>query len=756
VSALALTLCLAHPVYAADQLLPRAEVNVRAGTERSILMTEFWAPLAQQSDRVLYGDLRLMGDDDSNKEGNLGFGYRQINPKFNSVLGANVWIDRRRTERGNNFHQLTLGVESLGETIDLRANGYIQLNSAKTTVTPNIGSATPYLAGSNIFFDTNGFIIEEPQDGFDAEVGLRLPIFQKYIDTTRIYAGGYHFFGDTTDNVTGFRLRTEAQVNSIFSVGARFQHDGPRGSQGFLEATLRFPFKSKKLFQQEGLRSRLDESPERDIDIVTGSKVDTGLAKPVLNTSGTEQRILYVDNTAQANGTGTKENPFNTLATAQAALHANDILYVNRGDGTTTGMDQGIVIDKANVQLIGSGSALTYGGYTLINAGQSPAITNIQTSTDDYTGNAVYAYGGNITIAGLTLNGAQGNGVFVLANAGKNFSNVTVTNITSSNNLKQGIVIGSDNAAIDIMSVTYSTVSNNIQAGINLYTVNAGRAGTMLVENNTANTNGGGIVAQGYTNSIIGSIIVQNNIANNNTTHAIASYIRSGTKTDYLLYENNTALNNIGHEINLSPSNTDSLIKEAVIRGNLTSNNQDGLLTSVGVGSQISKLTIENNNSFNNSVHGFDVTVSGNLISGEIKNNTSNRNGQNGILVFGANSGNLTVSISGNTATENAPVNYYGIRIDNDTSGTFNVDLGGGGLSTGNNRIYGNYYRDILIDSRPGTVATTPGVTISAQNNWWGINTGLNQGTRATFDNGSATPGSSIDASNFLTVDPGI
>jgi hypothetical protein len=208
-------------VQAANILVPRAEVNVRAGTERSILMTEFWAPLAQDSGRVLYGDLRLMGDgdDDDNWEGNLGIGYREINPRFNSVLGANAWIDRRRTENGNNFHQLTLGVESLGEIIDLCANAYIQLNSAKTRTTANIGGTTPYLAGNSIFYDTNGFVVEEPQDGFDAEIGYRLPIFQKYIEATRVYAGGYHFMGDTTDNVTGLRLRIEAQINSIFSVG---------------------------------------------------------------------------------------------------------------------------------------------------------------------------------------------------------------------------------------------------------------------------------------------------------------------------------------------------------------------------------------------------------------------------------------------------------------------------------------------------------------------------------------------------------
>lgn len=45
----------------------RAEVNWRLGQERSILMTEFWVPLVQGHDHVLFGDLRLMGDDQDNR-----------------------------------------------------------------------------------------------------------------------------------------------------------------------------------------------------------------------------------------------------------------------------------------------------------------------------------------------------------------------------------------------------------------------------------------------------------------------------------------------------------------------------------------------------------------------------------------------------------------------------------------------------------------------------------------------------------------
>lgn len=62
---------LSSPAWAGEELKGRVETNWRYGSERSILMTEFWVPFAQSEDSVLYGDIRMMGDDQDNREGNL-------------------------------------------------------------------------------------------------------------------------------------------------------------------------------------------------------------------------------------------------------------------------------------------------------------------------------------------------------------------------------------------------------------------------------------------------------------------------------------------------------------------------------------------------------------------------------------------------------------------------------------------------------------------------------------------------------------
>jgi hypothetical protein len=745
----------------ASELSPRAEVSVKGGSERSTLTTEFWAPLAQKSDRVVYTDLRLMGDDDDNREGNLGIGYRQIYEPTNSVLGVHGWIDRRRTEHNSTFHQATFGVESLGDKIDLRANGYIPLNGSHVVTTPNLGSATPYLAGSGLFYDTTGSVAETPQYGMDVEAGYRLPIFEKQVDTIRVFGGSYYFFRDNTDSVLGGRARIESQINSIFSIGARFQYDKPRGSQGFLEATLRFPFSAKKLYQKSGLVSRLDESPERDIDIVTASKVDTGLRKEITNASGTQQRILYVDNTNTQTGDGTKEHPFNNLTSAQAALQANDILYVFRGDGTTHNMDQGITIDKANVSLIGSGSALTLNGYTFLNASTAPVITNTLPTSSSFTGNGILVTADNGSVSGITVSSATLAGVNFRAED-TSFHNVSLSNVTLIGNkaigfsIKPGngntienivvdnvIISGSINGAggfigsdlvtggrIDNIVIKNSLFTGNNGAGININSVKGAQLGNVTIENNTitggVGTNGYGINVQGAINNVS----IANNLVSNNSQ----SGIRIGTTTGEANIINSVTINN----------NT--------VIGNTTY----GIIVTSFDGGKISNVTIDSNLSSSNKMTGiylstYSATAS-EINNAIIKNNTSINNVQHGISFVIQNASSLSAIVSGNNVTLNGAgsgaTKYYGLNIDNDSIGTVTVDVGGGSLgSTGQNRIFNNTYQDVFIDSMP-TSGTTTGVTISAQHNWWGNASGLIAGRR-TLDGTSG-----IDSTAFLTTDP--
>lgn len=490
-------------------------------------MTEFWVPITQNENSVLYGDMRLMSDDQDNREGNLGLGYRQFTraPFLDAgVVGVHAWIDRRRTERGSIFHQVTIGGEWLGENVDILANGYVPLSDGKQYTVPNANPSGPTLAGTGIFVDTSGTILEEPQHGFDIEFGWQVPFLKENTDSIRVYGGGYYFNSGNTEDVLGWRARVAADITSDIQIGARFQHDDERGSQGFLEATIRFPFGQKRSFRSEGLHARLDDAPERDIDIVTSSTVtDSGDRVQVLNTvTGQAQEILHVDNTAGGGGDGSAEAPFNTLAAAQAAVGPQGIIYVHTGDGTSANQDQGITLNKPGQQLIGSGTDFVYDSshFTtangasplstlLIPATAAPVITNANVLSDGITVTA-----DDVKIAGIAVNGATRDGITVTGN------NVSIESIQAINNVRHGIY------GLNITGLSLSSLfaNNNGEDGVRLEAAGAGHSLTGAILNRVAaNGNKNGIRLYANTDASVSAAMERSDVSGN-TQHGIIVY----------------------------------------------------------------------------------------------------------------------------------------------------------------------------------------------------------------------------------------
>jgi hypothetical protein len=506
-STAAILALLAAPALAEDgPLRGRADTGLKLGTERSLVGTEFWVPLTQGRDRVLYTDLRLMRDDQDNFEGNLGFGYRQI--VGNTVLGGHGWIDRRHTDLGSTFHQATLGLEALGRDLDFRANGYVPLSDDKIYGATGEAVGTPYLLNSGVFYDTNGFRREVPLGGLDLELGARVPLFTDHVDSIRAYAGAYHFSGEDVEDVTGFRARISADVTPWLALGARFQKDGERGSQGFLEATFRLPGKAS--FRTSGLRARLDESPERDVDIVTKAvEVPGATQQPVLNETGNPQRVLHVDNSAAGGGDGTLDTPYNTLAAAEAAMQPYDVIYVRAGDGTTAGQNLGITIDEPGVSLIGSGVNLVYdgtrvtgaasGGTVLASATAAPVITNNQVNGDGVT-----VIDDNAFLSGFTVNGAQRYGVYALSDAGTARTGLFLENLSVTNSGEDGIRVAADGAGSSIEADIASVTASGNKNGIRFYASDdASVTGSLETSDIAANDQHGVIV---YDDSTAGSV----------------------------------------------------------------------------------------------------------------------------------------------------------------------------------------------------------------------------------------------------------
>lgn len=273
------------------------------------------------------------------------------------------------------------------------------------------------------------------------------------------------------------------------------------------------------------MRARLDESPERDIDIVTGAQVtETGDRVPVINAAtGTAQEILHVDNTAGGGGDGSKETPFNTLAAAQAAASAQTIIYVKQGDGLTTGQDQGITLNKTGQQLIGSGTNFVWdsGVFRTANgrsptslliaaATSAPKITNVNALSDGITISA-----NDVMVAGVTVDGATRDGIVIEADgAAASATGVTIQNVSAINN-RFGIYVHGANGGAIGAKVQGAVTTTNSQHGVAIYDDTSGSFTADLGGGSLGST-GGNVLAGNTLEDLAveldgGTLMAQNN-----------------------------------------------------------------------------------------------------------------------------------------------------------------------------------------------------------------------------------------------------
>lgn len=471
------------PVFLPKPPLPvdaHIDAYAKFGSDRRLSGTEAFLPLSWDGQILTFADLRFVADDSDGREVNAGMGLRRVSDDGSYILGGYGFLDRRRSPTGNLYTQITAGAEFLTESWDVRANAYAPLSEEKTLSETTL-PASLSLSGTGILA-TGGTATarETPLFGADFEVGYKLDFLKEtWFEETRAYAGAYRFDADEVEAMNGTRFRVETAPFEWLRLGAEAQRDNIRGETGFIEARIRVPLDFWRGTKHgparpEGILKRLNTRVVRDVAVVTrAEETADARTEPVLNAAtGTAQKVYVVDNTASAGGDGSAERPFNTLAAAQAAAGAHEIVYVRRGDGTSAGMNAGITLASAGQKLIGSGVALAFDantmrapgipgladGATVVAAAVSPVITNA-------AGNGVYITGDAVEIAGITVSAATDNGIYAY-----NADDVTIREVTASGSTNDGLRIEASGAGVNMTGVSVEGVAaTSNRNGIRLY-----------------------------------------------------------------------------------------------------------------------------------------------------------------------------------------------------------------------------------------------------------------------------------------------
>jgi hypothetical protein len=462
---------------------------------------------------------------------NLGIGRRQH--RRDSVHGFTFWWDYDGDELpgfGHTFNQLGVTVEALHQWWSMSMNAYFPVGRDSFV----IGRPGDRFVGNNVLI-RNGFDVAFR--GVDLEVGGAVPGLETW--NGWLYGGFYWFESDVIDGFAGGRVRLEVspwrQVAAHFQVG----HDKEFGTTSLLGMTLylaggRHHCASTRYYQPT---RRNDHIVRKNQEAVLATNPDTGVL----------WRVIHVNNTAPAGGDGSFENPFNNLAAAQAASQPDDIIFVHRGDGTTTGLDMGITL-QARQKFFGDGirhtiNTVEVGPFDIfIRAdGSSPRLTNllgpvVVLNNDNEVSNFTLQspFDG---IVGVGVNNSDIRNIFA-----SNVANDTIrlTGVTGSHNLSNivvdtagghGVHLINNNAAINITGSDFDNIDpTGVGAGVNIVQ-NTGTS-LVLVDNSRMDDSAFGVRAQ--VDSINSTLLLQ--VSNSTITdHGIAGVSLTATDGGTLL-----------------------------------------------------------------------------------------------------------------------------------------------------------------------------------------------------------------------------
>ena len=654
----------------------------KPGTKRSLGQPDLFLPLLQNKNNMTFFNLRgqLQFDNTDVHEYNIGLGHRHMFTDW--ILGGYGYYDKRHTQFGNSYNQFTGGFEALSVDWAARINGYLPENKTETiTSGANVSVIRP---GDQILVQISGIVQEKALPGVDGEVGYLLPIPWKETYELRLYAGGYHFFGeDNFESVTGPRGRVEWRSydlpilgpGSRFMMGVEAQWDEPRGSQAFGLASLRIPF---DVFDDKstrkglnGLDRRMLQPVIRDVDVVTSQLDVPTETTAALNWQGmaftSAQNIQEADALRDAIMETANEGEVPLLITegsgAQSDAWEVDEPMSLSENQTLTNAGRVLMVGYQS-QYLGAGSV----GYT-------PAGTPVV-----FNGQINMAPGSHVNA--MTINATdESRGISITGGGNHYVSNTTVANADRVGLYVEGSQLKAENLTVSGNGSTLEDdwFGDNIEFHLGDNGIDIRDGSVVTFENLTVTDNSKhGIVVDGSTVTFSGETIIRKRTTSDFTTlpgwHSRIGILAHASDLTF----NGGTTTIIGKEV---PTETD-----------ITTFNEEGshahVVNSHGITARSSSTVTFNGGTLKIEQHGGD----------------------------GLHLSNSTASfINGTTTTISK--NYRGIRIKEDSGLHFT------GTTT---TINGNHKQGLLLNSGNGfspDVLFTNAVTTIRENGWNGIET---------------------------------
>lgn len=165
---------------------------------------------------LIFLDVRGNLDTNFKYTGNVGLALRSNIGEDLLVFGIYGFYDYSLSPENYRYNQISGGLELFSNSWEMRLNAYLPVGNQSNVIKIDLDvSATEEVAFR----------------GLDAEIGTKIN------DNLGIYAGGYYFYRNGYDKISGPRARftlSSAACNSDMSISAIAQKDSVRGAQFML------------------------------------------------------------------------------------------------------------------------------------------------------------------------------------------------------------------------------------------------------------------------------------------------------------------------------------------------------------------------------------------------------------------------------------------------------------------------------------------------------------------------------------------
>ncbi len=262
--------------------------------DSSALGIDLFLPIWQTPTQLVFTDVSFYDRTGKPFEGNVHLGYRHLLPEKQQLYGIYAAFDRKRTQRGNYFNQLTFGAECWLDKIFLGGNFYQPIgNKSKLS---SIDSGGIYNQEWNNFMLTKNKKYENVMQGVDAEIGY------EFIKGLVGYVGGYYFraqdvatvYGPKAELTCDLSLDNGKRVLWVFDkVGLEVgvQHDKVRGTTTYFSVNFKVGLSRDKQSNLQGVARHMIDLVRRDVDVVVGEAVKK--ETKIYKEGGVEMKMVH-------------------------------------------------------------------------------------------------------------------------------------------------------------------------------------------------------------------------------------------------------------------------------------------------------------------------------------------------------------------------------------------------------------------------------------------------------------------------------